>query len=154
MEGQKFEKVGSNRTIYVDIRFICATNKRLDEMIKADKFRHELYYRINTIILEIPPLRERADDIPLLINHFIAVNVKEGKTRPKLTSQAYDLLTNYSWPGNVRELSNIIERLCIMHGGEEITARHLPREIIESQKPSTKEEKEKLEREQIKKADD
>ena len=147
---QKFEKLGSNRTIYVDVRFICATNKKLEDLIKKENFRSELYFRISTIILEIPPLRERADDIPLLIKYFIDQNVKEGKIRPKVTSQAMDILCQYSWPGNVRELKNIVERICILHGGEEITSKHLPTEILNSTRPKTKEEKEKLERDTMK----
>ena len=147
IESQKFEKVGSNRTIYVDIRFICATNKNLEELIKLQKFRPELYYRINTIILEIPPLRDRADDVPLLIEHFINLNCKAGRSRPVILPQTLELLCKYSWPGNVRELRNIIERICIMYPGEEIKIKNLPREIIENARPVSKEEAERQEKE-------
>ena len=150
IEEQQFQKVGGHKTIYVDIRYICATNKKLEDMIKQDKFRQDLFYRLNTFMLEIPPLRERRDDIPLLINHFIEQNVKKGKIRPRITSQAMDILCRYNWPGNVRELKNIVERLCILHGGQEITSRHLPREIIGSTRPKTKEEVRRQERDKMK----
>lgn len=125
---QEFERVGSNHTITTDIRFVYATNRNLREMVKNGDFREDLFYRINNIVLEISPLRERKVDIPLLIDHYLKVHGK-GKVKPKFSAAAIETLVEYAWPGNVRELSNIVERLGILFPGEIITPDMLPEEM-------------------------
>lgn len=110
-----FERVGSNKPITADVRIIAATHRNLEEQIKAGQFREDLYYRLNVFPIEMPPLRERKDDIPLLINELITRMEHEKRGSVRLTPQAVMSLCNYHWPGNVRELANLIERLVIMH---------------------------------------
>jgi two-component system nitrogen regulation response regulator NtrX len=131
LQEQKFERVGGAETIQVDVRVIVATNKNLLEEIAAGRFREDLYYRLNVIPLHVPPLRERAEDIPLFIDHFIAeYSRKMGVKKKRLDPQALNILSSYNWPGNVRELKNIVERTVIMTPGPEITVRDLPPAII------------------------
>jgi len=126
-----FEPIGSNKTISVDIRIICATNKNLEELVEKEKFRKDLYYRINVIKLELPPLRERKEDIPLLVDTFIShFNKVLGKDIKGVSPEAISLLMSYNWPGNIRELENIIERASILCFGDIIDIEHLPEEII------------------------
>ncbi len=119
IEYQEFQPVGTNRTYYTDIRFICATNKNLEEMVAKKLFSPDLYYRISSITLNIPPLRERQSDIPLLLDHFLEhfVEVYGGSAIPRFTLEVKNLLNAYPWPGNVRELKNFVESICIMHPG-------------------------------------
>jgi DNA-binding NtrC family response regulator len=108
-------RVGSNRQIPVDIRLICATNCDLMNMIEEGRFREDLFYRINTIMIEVPPLRDRVDDIPILASHFLRVNSERyGKSGLKISTHALEKLSNHSWPGNVRELQHSIEKAVIM----------------------------------------
>lgn len=131
LEDQHFEKVGSNRTIVTDIRFIYATNKDLRAMIKQGKFREDLYYRINTIIIHIPPLRERRDDIPLLLEHFVSTFIPDKTKRPIFSSTAMEAMIEYSWPGNVRELRNLAEKYCLLYSGRQVDLIDLPPEFGE-----------------------
>lgn len=118
----KFERVGSNKTIDIDVRIIAATNKNLERMIKAGEFREDLFYRLNVIPITIPPLRERKSDIPVLLNYYLEYFAAELKTQPKrFSSSALELLQNYPFPGNVRELKNLVERLYILTSEELIT---------------------------------
>lgn len=108
-------RVGSNKQIPVDIRLICATNCDLIHMVQGGKFREDLLYRINTIMIEVPPLRDRVDDIPILANYFLRVNSERyGKSSLKINTHALEKLSNHSWPGNVRELQHSIEKAVIM----------------------------------------
>ncbi|HUX94214.1 MAG TPA: sigma-54 dependent transcriptional regulator [Bacteroidales bacterium] len=108
-------RVGSNREIPVDIRLICATNRNLSEMVQNGEFREDLLYRINTILIEVPPLRDRVDDIPILSNYFLKVNSERyGKAGMKFNTHALEKLANHDWPGNVRELQHSIEKAVIM----------------------------------------
>jgi len=108
-------RVGSNRQIQVDIRLVCATNCDLMEMVSEGRFREDLLYRINTILIEVPPLRDRVDDIPILANHFLKVHSERyGKTGMKISTHALEKLANHDWPGNVRELQHSIEKAVIM----------------------------------------
>jgi DNA-binding NtrC family response regulator len=116
VEYQEFEKVGSNRTIHTDIRFICATNRDIEDMVKRDRFRHDLYHRINRVVIELPPLRERPDDVELLTEHFLQL-FSAGKQRPRFDADVKHALDCYEWPGNVRELRNFVERCCILYPG-------------------------------------
>lgn len=120
IQERKFERVGGSQSIEVDVRIVAATNKSLARMVKKGKFREDLYYRVNVVRLELPPLRDRPEDIPLLVNHFcrkFAVQADEPKT---FSGKAMDVLLNHAWPGNVRELENVIERLCVTTSGSVI----------------------------------
>ncbi len=133
VEYQQFEKVGTNKTTYTDIRFVYATNKDLAGLVGAGRFRQDLFYRINTITIEIPPLRERRSDIMLLTDHFLALFSRGGQ-QPRFSTAAQQALVAYDWPGNVRELKNLIERCCIIYPGERIDLAGLPTEIQYSAK--------------------
>lgn len=127
LEEQRFEPVGSNKPINVDVRVISATNKSLDLLIEGGTFRHDLFYRLNVIPFQIPPLRDRAEDIPLLIDHFNRKFSASYKRVPKeFLDGAVEALAGYSWPGNVRELKNTIERVVIMTSKQKIDANDLP----------------------------
>jgi transcriptional regulator with GAF, ATPase, and Fis domain len=122
LQEKEFERVGGNRTIKVDVRFIAATNKNLLEMVKQGQFREDLYYRINVFSISLPPLRERKEDIPYLVDHFLEKSEKPVQVSP----QALQMITGYSWPGNVRELQNTIERAAILTEMGVIEPAHLP----------------------------
>src|SRR5205807_4532484 len=121
------ERLGSAKTIKVDVRVIAATNKNLEEEIEKGHFREDLYFRLAVIPVYVPPLRERPDDIPLLVRHFMDLFSRENNVRPKRISQAaLDALQRYRWKGNIRELRNTVERLIIMTSADAIDARDLP----------------------------
>ena len=122
-----FERVGSNKTLQADVRLITATNKNLEEQVKAGAFREDLFFRLRVVEIWLPPLRERAEDIPLLAQSFLREFAKENdKSVTGMTADALQLLLRYSWPGNVRELRTAIERAVVMTRGDKITARDLP----------------------------
>jgi DNA-binding NtrC family response regulator len=126
IEEREFKAVGDTRTQKVDIRLITATNKDLEDMVADGEFRDDLYYRINIFPIEIPPLRERRDDIPALANHFLKQVSQEINLRPsEFSSGALNLLMNHDWPGNVRELENVVERAVILASGDVIRQGHL-----------------------------
>jgi DNA-binding NtrC family response regulator len=115
LQSRKIVRVGSNKEIAVDIRLICATNCDLMKMVSEGRFREDLLYRINTIMIEVPPLRDRVDDIPILANYFVKSYCEKYNREPiKINTHALEKLTNYSWPGNVRELQHAIEKAVIM----------------------------------------
>uniref|UniRef100_A0A7C3J6P6 Sigma-54-dependent Fis family transcriptional regulator n=1 Tax=candidate division WOR-3 bacterium TaxID=2052148 RepID=A0A7C3J6P6_UNCW3 len=119
--------IGSRKPQKIDVRVICATNKNLEELVKKGIFREDLYFRLNVINIELPPLRERREDIPLLLEHFSAKYSKElGKEKPTFTENAVKSLSEYFWPGNVRELENVIQRLIIMKEDNIIDVPDLP----------------------------
>lgn len=130
LQGREFERVGGTKTIKVDIRILAATNQDLEEALKSGKFREDLYYRLNVVQIHIPPLRERRDDIPLLLDHFVAFfNERKKKNIQGFCSDAMKLLMEYRWPGNVREIENLIERLAILKGSGTIEIQDLPEKI-------------------------
>jgi two-component system, NtrC family, nitrogen regulation response regulator NtrX len=127
LEEQRFAPVGSDTAITVDVRVIAATNKRLDIEIEQGKFRQDLFYRLNVIPFELPPLRERLEDVPLLVEHFNQKFSRAYGREPKhFGIEAVEELQNYFWPGNVRELKNTVERVVIMHPAVKVTAKNLP----------------------------
>lgn len=131
LQEREMERVGGTETIKVDVRIIAATNKDLFKMVEEGKFREDLYYRLNVIPIEIPPLRERKDDIKLLIDYFLDKYSKElGKKEFKITDEALDTLKDYEWRGNIRELENVIERLVILSENNLISKEKLPKEIL------------------------
>ena len=128
LQEREFTRVGGVQSIKVDVRIVAATNKNLDEMVRKNQFREDLYYRINVIALYLPPLRERGEDIALLAKHFLAKRIEEEK-RPhqEFTKDSLELISHYPWPGNVREMENIIEQAFIWSKGSDvITPEHLP----------------------------
>jgi DNA-binding NtrC family response regulator len=126
-EGRAFERVGGNQTLHADVRIIAATNKNLEQMVREGKFRDDLYFRLNVVRITMPPLRERKEDIPILVRgflrHFCKIN---DKPLVDLTPDAMDALLTYDWPGNVRELRTAIEHGVVMATGPKITLRDLP----------------------------
>jgi two-component system nitrogen regulation response regulator NtrX len=130
LQERKFERVGGNKTIEVDVRVIAATNKDLDKEIMSGAFREDLYYRLNVIPFHVPALRDRRADIPRLATHFLEYFCSQESRESKiLDDEAMQIIKNYSWPGNVRELKNLIERLVIMSPGSTITRSQLPQSI-------------------------
>jgi two-component system nitrogen regulation response regulator NtrX len=127
LEEQHFERVGGTKTIQVDVRIIAATNKELKREIDEGWFREDLYYRLNVIPIEVPPLRERAEDIPVLVEDFLAEFAQKGRsTRKSVAKDVFPVLQKYPWPGNVRELKNFVERLVILVPQDIITLDHIP----------------------------
>ena len=125
-----FERVGSNKTLSADVRIIAATNRSLEEMVKARTFREDLYFRLKVVEIVLPPLRERTGDIPLLARAFLLEYAKENKKAvTEFSGEALDLISKYSWPGNVRELRTAIEHAVVLCRGEKITARDLPASV-------------------------
>jgi two-component system, NtrC family, response regulator AtoC len=127
LQDRKIERVGSSIPIKVDIRIVCATNKDLQKHVEQRKFRDDLFYRLNVINIHMPPLRERKEDIPALVEHFLAKHRYSATAQPaQIASEALQRLMEYDWPGNVRELENVIERAVVMSRGQIITGRELP----------------------------
>jgi len=127
LDEQRFEPVGASESVQVDARVVAATNKNLDDEIERGNFREDLFYRLNVIPFHVPPLRERAEDIPLLADFFLREFTTAYGRKPKeLTAEAYGVLQDYPWPGNVRELRNLIERIVILNPQVRVDARHIP----------------------------
>jgi two-component system NtrC family response regulator len=133
LQEKEFERVGSNQTIKSDVRVIAATNRNLEESIKKGTFREDLYYRLNVVTISLPPLRERKEDIPLLVEHFLKKYNRENKKAvTSLSKEAKDLLLQYDYPGNVRELENFIERAVVLCRGDTLTVQDLPLNLRQS----------------------
>jgi len=143
LQEKTYEPVGAVSTVKADVRIITATNKKLDRLVKEDKFRDDLYYRINVMKLELPPLKDRKEDIPLLVDHFISrFNRLHNKNICCVTNEVTAALLAYDYPGNVRELENIIEHCFVLCVGEIIEAKHLPssvRPALKVESPQTSE---------------
>jgi len=138
LQEKEFERVGGNTTIKVDVRIIAAANQDLNKLIAEGRFRKDLYYRLNIVHIEIPPLRERKNDIPHMVNSFIQRFNKEKEYSVKgITKEAMQILLNYHWPGNVRELENAVESAMAMVGKDTIEAKHLPGFLFFSQAQNT-----------------
>ena len=139
IENKTIYRMGSTTPITVDFRLITATNRNLKEDMDADLFRSDLFYRISTIVLELPPLRERKEDIPLFIDYFINKYAREmNKENIDMSENVRNMLINYNYPGNVRELKNIIERLLVLSEHGEIREEYLPSDIAEGKNPAPK----------------
>ena len=134
LQEQEFERVGGIKTIQVDVRLVAATNRDLQDAIREQRFREDLYYRLNVVQIRLPPLRERKNDIPLLVGHFVK-RFRERLHKPNVTGvreEAMDLLLTHPWPGNIRELENVIERCMLFTDGTLIEKRDLPPELLRS----------------------
>ncbi|HYC50869.1 MAG TPA: sigma-54 dependent transcriptional regulator [Gemmatimonadaceae bacterium] len=122
IEAREIERVGGGQPIKVDVRIIAATNKDLTRAVADGRFREDLFFRLNVIPLDVPPLRERPSDIPMLVRHFTALHhSRTGQPAPRWSAEALNVFSRYRWPGNVRELANIVERLTILHAGRDVT---------------------------------
>ncbi|MEE1165840.1 MAG: sigma-54 dependent transcriptional regulator [Treponema sp.] len=133
LQERTFERVGGEQTISVDVRIVAATNRNLEDEVKQGRFREDLFYRLNVIHIHVPPLRERKDDIPLLVDSFLKkFSAENQKNVCKIESRAKALLFNYDWPGNIRQLQNCIESAVVICSGEEITMEDLPPSISNS----------------------
>ena len=131
LQERTFERVGGNETLKVDVRVICATNRDLREEIKKGSFREDLFYRLNVVTIELPPLRDRRGDIPALASFFLRrYAVENGRSIEGISDEALTRLRSYAWPGNVRELENVIERAVVLCDGAQIEARHLPPSLV------------------------
>lgn len=131
LEERRFRKVGGNELISVDVRIIAATNKEIEREVKEGRFREDLYFRLNVLRLQVPPLREHPEDIPILASHFLSrFNEVNGRKVKGISTKAMDMLMKYPWPGNVRELANIIERVASLTKQDEINIEDLPEEVI------------------------
>jgi two-component system NtrC family response regulator len=139
LQEREFQRLGSNVNITVDVRIISATNRDLEVQVKEENFREDLFYRLKVVTMAVPPLRERKEDLPVLINHFIEKFSKEnGKNIKDLTAEARDLLLKYDYPGNVRELINILERAVVISRDEYITSDDLPFKAVSITQTSAK----------------
>jgi two-component system NtrC family response regulator len=138
LQEREFERVGSSQTLKVDVRVIAATNRNLEETIQKGTFREDLYYRLNVVTISLPPLRERKEDIPPLIEHFLRKYSQENKKKVvSISKEARDLLLNYNYPGNIRELENIMERAVVLCQEDTITTQDLPLNLRESKMEET-----------------
>jgi Nif-specific regulatory protein len=131
LQEKEFEPVGGTQVIRVDVRVVAATNRNLREEVRKGRFREDLFYRLNVIPIKLPTLRERREDIPLLVNHFLEkYNAENDKNVTKLSRGVLDLLLDYPWPGNVRELENCIERAVVLSPSNVLTVNQLPEEVV------------------------
>ncbi|WP_282621038.1 sigma-54-dependent response regulator transcription factor ZraR [Escherichia albertii] len=136
IQEREVQRVGSNQTIPVDVRLIAATHRDLAEEVNAGRFRQDLYYRLNVVAIEVPSLRQRWEDIPLLADHFLQRFAERNRKAVKgFTPQAMDLLIHYDWPGNIRELENAVERAVVLLTGEYVSERELPLAIASTPIP-------------------
>ncbi len=119
-------RVGGTKPIKIDVRIIAVTNKNLDQMVRQGEFREDLYYRLNVIPIHVPSLRERPEDIPLLIRHFLWHFNQRYNYRKEFEPEVIEVLMRYNWPGNIRELENLVERLVVTSSTEKIGLQHLP----------------------------
>jgi Nif-specific regulatory protein len=137
LQEREFERVGGTRTIKVDIRLIAASNRNLDEALKMNQFRQDLFFRLNVVSVTVPPLRERREDIPLLATHFIQKYARQAnRSVSGISREALAMLTHYDWPGNVRELQNALERAVVLGSSELIRPEDLPEALVESSRPN------------------
>ena len=131
LEQHEFLRVGGSKPIHVDIRLMAASSVNLKEAVRHGRFREDLYYRLNVVPLRIPPLRERKEDIPLLVDHFLSIYRTEmGSLLKQVSPEALNILVAYDWPGNIRELRNVVERMVALHGHNFVLeAKHVPPDI-------------------------
>jgi transcriptional regulator with PAS, ATPase and Fis domain len=134
LEDRQFEAVGSNKTHTVDTRIILASNRNLADEVREGRFREDLYYRINVVTIELPPLCERVGDVRLLCEHFLGIySTQHGKNKLGITDEAMEYLERYSWPGNIRELENVIERAALLSKNKFIGPEDLPNSLKQEQ---------------------
>jgi DNA-binding NtrC family response regulator len=135
LQERRFERVGGSQTVEVDVRVVAATNRDLLRLAKEGKFREDLYYRLNVVKIDLPPLHERPEDIALLAEHFVHKFSRPGSTPKQIAPEAMEALLQHRWPGNIRELENAIERACVTSRDEVIRPQNLPTEILKPSRP-------------------
>jgi two-component system NtrC family response regulator len=137
LQEREIEKIGATRTIRVDVRIIAATHRNLEALVAEEKFREDLYYRLAVIPITVPPLRERAEDVPGLIHHFFERSkMRHGRLELQLPESVMVYLMKYHWPGNVRELENLMERLVLLSRSDEVTVADLPEKLRQGLPPA------------------
>jgi two-component system response regulator AtoC len=130
LQEHEIKRVGGTETIRVDVRVVAATNKNLEDLVREKKFREDLFYRLNVVSMHLPPLREREEDLPLLVDHFLRKYAAENQGSPlRVSAEAMDFLSKYRWPGNIRELENVIERTLTLSHHSVILPEDLPRRL-------------------------
>ncbi|MEA4826025.1 MAG: sigma 54-interacting transcriptional regulator, partial [Clostridium sp.] len=132
LQEKEVHRIGGKRTINIDVRVISATNRDLKEMVKEGKFREDLYYRLNVLTLEIPPLRKRPKDIPLLVKELVDEFYKETGLYRKIGEDVIEAFLNYDWPGNIRELKNVLEKICVIADDINVSIKDMPKYIIQN----------------------
>jgi DNA-binding NtrC family response regulator len=137
LQERRFERVGGTESIEVDVRVIAATNRSLQQLVSQGKFREDLYYRLNVVKIDLPPLRERLEDIPLLATHFAEKYAPPDQPPKQISPQAMETLLTYSWPGNIRQLENAIERACVTSRDNVIEVKNLPADLLAPAAPRT-----------------
>jgi DNA-binding NtrC family response regulator len=137
LQERRFERVGGTESIEVDVRVIAATNRSLQKLVRQGTFREDLYYRLNVVKIDLPALRDRPEDIPLLATHFAEKYTRPGEPPKQIGPQAMDVLLHYRWPGNIRELENAIERACVTAHENIIYPENLPQEVLAPTAPKT-----------------
>jgi len=136
LQEKVFERVGSSEPVRVDVRIVAATHQNLERLIQQGLFREDLYYRLNVIAIAVPPLRERREDIPELVQYFLQqISEETGRAIAEIDDEAMSMLRNYPWPGNIRQLRNVIERAIVVAEGGLITVDHLPPELTVGSAP-------------------
>ncbi len=135
LQERRFERVGGSQTVETDVRVVTATNRDLLRLAKEGKFREDLYYRLNVVKIDLPPLRDRAEDIPVLAQHFAQKFSRPGVAPKTISPEAMEVLIQFRWPGNIRELENAIERACVTSRGDVIRPENLPPEILKPSRP-------------------
>lgn len=143
LESQQVQRIGGRDTISVDVRVVCATHKNLEKMVDQGSFRADLMYRLNVFPISVPPLRDRTEDIPVLIEALIPA-ARGASTKPKFTKDAIRAMSNYSWPGNIRELKNILLRAMVLFPGAVITGEHVTQNLLRLQVPEISRKQENL----------
>jgi transcriptional regulator with PAS, ATPase and Fis domain len=132
LQERMVQRVGGRSARKIDFRLICATNDNLEELVRQGRFREDLYYRINVVPIAVPPLRDRAGDVPVLADHFLRIYCAAAKKAMKsVQPEVLEILEEYPWPGNVRELENLVQRLVVMVSGANITVEHLPQHLVQ-----------------------
>lgn len=127
IEGKGIQKLGRVSTVPIDVRIVAATNCEIEKLVAEDKFRKDLYYRLNVARIHLPPLRERKDDLPQIVGYYVQLFSRRfGREMPRLTQQAWDFIFNYDWPGNIRELKNFLEACCMQGSSPEISPEQFP----------------------------
>jgi DNA-binding NtrC family response regulator len=137
LQERRFERVGGTESIEVDVRVIAATNRSLQKLVKQKRFREDLFYRFNVVKIDLPPLRERGEDIPLLATHFAVKYARPGEQPKPISPEAMEVLLRHRWPGNIRELENAIERACVTSREPQILPQDLPADLINGATPRT-----------------
>ena len=144
LQEKQFERIGGSKTFTVDVRIVAATNVSLEDAVARGQFRADLYYRLNVVPVQLPPLRERKEDIPLLFSHFLNKSNERNGKKIQITPELLDFLISYPWPGNIREMQNLVERMVILVEGDRLTLNDLPANVFRAERPELPASPEKI----------